>query len=110
MGTIQNGVTTPSTGLAGSGSSPKSITNSARFRRGSGVSGTYFNRLPTSAGNRQKWTWSGWVKRGAYLGSFQRFFMSSNVDDFIRFDTNNNIQCMFDSGATGMNLEEVIYV
>jgi hypothetical protein len=37
------------------------IKNSLRFRSNAS---TYFNRTPASAGNRQIWTWSGWIKRG----------------------------------------------
>ena len=44
--------------------------NSLRFRSSASA---YLNRTPTVAGNRQKWTWSGWVKRGA-LGSYQGLF------------------------------------
>jgi hypothetical protein len=38
------------------------IANSLRFRSSASA---YFNRTPSVAGNRQTWTWSGWVKRGA---------------------------------------------
>ena len=37
------------------------LRNSLRFRRSNSA---YLNRTPASAGNRQTWTWSGWVKRG----------------------------------------------
>jgi hypothetical protein len=38
------------------------INNSLRFRSSASA---YLNRTPGSAGNRQIFTWSGWVKRGA---------------------------------------------
>ena len=41
------------------------INNSLRFRASASA---YLSRTPASAGNRQTWTWSAWVKRGA-LGS-----------------------------------------
>lgn len=37
------------------------ISRSVRLRSNGS---TYFNRTPASAGNRQIWTWSGWIKRG----------------------------------------------
>ena len=43
-----------------------SINNSLRFRSSASA---YLSRTPASAGNRQIWTWSGWVKRGALSSS-----------------------------------------
>jgi hypothetical protein len=37
------------------------LTNSLRFRASASA---FLSRTPTSASNRQTWTWSGWVKRG----------------------------------------------
>ena len=52
----------------------------------------YFNRTPASATNRQKYTLSLWVKRGA-LGTNQALFSASdgtqNNEFLIYFDTNN---------------------
>lgn len=45
---------------------------SARFNSGSS---DYLSRTPASAGNRQIWTWSGWVKRGK-ISSQQPLFSS----------------------------------
>jgi len=47
-----------------------SANNSLRFRASNSA---YLNRTPASAGNRQTWTWSGWVKRGT-LGTYQQIF------------------------------------
>ena len=46
------------------------VSNSLRFRSSATA---YLNRTPASAGNRQTWTWSGWVKRGT-LGAPQVLF------------------------------------
>lgn len=46
------------------------ISKSLRLR---GSASAYLNRTPASAGNQQKFTWSGWVKRGS-LGSAQQLF------------------------------------
>jgi hypothetical protein len=40
----------------------KYVNNSLRFRSSASA---YLNRTPASAGNRQKWTYSGWIKRGS---------------------------------------------
>jgi hypothetical protein len=52
------------------GTSGYNLTNSLRFRSSASA---YLNRTPASAGNRQTWTWSGWVKRGI-LGTYQQIF------------------------------------
>jgi hypothetical protein len=52
------------------GPSGYNLTNSLRFRSSASA---YLNRTPASAGNRQTWTWSGWVKRGI-LGTYQQIF------------------------------------
>lgn len=37
----------------------------------------YFNRTPASASNQQKWTWSGWLKRGQ-LGVLKQLFAAGS--------------------------------
>ncbi|NBQ97491.1 MAG: hypothetical protein EBT26_03815 [Microbacteriaceae bacterium] len=64
------------------GSSGYNLTNSLRFRSSASA---YLNRTPATAGNRQTWTWSGWVKRGK-LGAQQYLFQS--VIDNSGVDTN----------------------
>jgi hypothetical protein len=67
------------------------INNSLRFRSSASA---YLSRTPAGAGNRQTWTWSGWIKRGS-LGTDQAIFSvagASNTTYFlIKFDTNNCI-------------------
>jgi hypothetical protein len=48
------------------------LNRSLRFRSSASA---YLNRTPASAGNRQTWTWSAWVKRGT-LGAQQYLFQS----------------------------------
>jgi len=50
------------------------VNNSLRFNSGSSDSLT---RTPASAGNRQKWTWSCWLKK-SNLSSRQNFFQGGN--------------------------------
>ena len=66
------------------------IANSLRFQS---ASSQYLSRTPASTSNRQKWTWSAWVKRGT-LGSDQSLFSagvgsSGNVNSGLAFGTDN---------------------
>lgn len=65
------------------------LTKSLRFRS---AASAYLNRTPASAGNRQKWTWSGWVKRGT-LGSYGMVFWAGSgaTDTGLYFETNNTL-------------------
>ena len=38
----------------------------------------YFSRTPSVAGNRQTWTWSGWVKRGTINSGAGSYFLLGN--------------------------------
>jgi len=42
----------------------------------------YFNRTPASASNRQKWTWSGWVKRGSSGNTMPFFAAGTNSSNW----------------------------
>ena len=55
---------------------PYEIDNSARLGTNS-----YFQRTPSSAGNRKTWTWSGWVKRGqiGVSGVYPHFGISAGT-------------------------------
>jgi hypothetical protein len=50
------------------------IGRSLRFRSSASA---YLNRTPASAGNRQTWTWSAWVKRGTLGSSLSNYFLSA---------------------------------
>ena len=47
------------------------------------MANTYLTRTPSSAGNRQKWTWSAWIKLGA-LGTDRNLFgaYAHSADNF----------------------------
>ena len=68
------------------------VANSLRFNS---ASTDYLNRTPSSASNRDTWTWSGWVKRSK-LGSNEDLFSAygdaNNYTDIRFFGTNDNIQ------------------
>jgi hypothetical protein len=74
----------------GSASNAYNLTNSLRFRSSASA---YLNRTPASAGDRQKWTWSGWVKLGLLSPSSgwnAIFGAYSNDSNRTFFYTNNN--------------------
>mgnify|MGYP003334389320 FL=1 len=54
------------------GTSSYTINNSLRFRSSATA---YLSRTPASAGNQQKWTWSGWVKRGEITRSISDYVL-----------------------------------
>ena len=54
----------------------------------------YLTRTPSSAGNRQKWTWSGWVKRSSNFAAQQTLFgvsASSSTYHLLYFSGNDTI-------------------
>jgi len=52
------------------------VNNSLRFRASASA---YLSRTPASAGNRQIWTWSAWVKRGAADGAGAQMLFGVNT-------------------------------
>jgi hypothetical protein len=81
--------------LVANGPSGYNINNSLRFRSSASA---YLNRTPASAGNRQTWTWSSWVKRGS-LGSYQAlfnaFFGTNNIVESIRFTNSDTLEISY---------------
>ena len=68
------------------------LSRSLRFRASASAS---LSRTPASAGNRQKWTWSGWIKRGA-LGTNNCFFSQGNNIFVARFNNNTDVLEVYD--------------
>ena len=68
------------------------ISRSVRLRSSASA---YFNRTPAGTGNQQKWTWSGWVKRGSF-GQQQLFTAGAGTggspECYIDFEDNLNFQ------------------
>lgn len=78
------------------------ISRSLRLRS---AASAYLTRTPGSAGNRQKYTWSGWVKRGA-LGSLNTLFGAGTTSpdyDGFRFNSSDQLN-FFQGGAVSVNL------
>ena len=79
------------------------LTRSLRFRASASA---YLSRTPASAGNRQTWTWSGWVKRGAQ-GTSQGIFAASTSGSALAelyFNTSNALSFYDYTGAYNLQL------
>lgn len=84
--------------LLASGASGYLMDKSLRFRASASA---YLNRTPASAGDRKKFTWSGWVKRGV-LGVYQGILSGGSTSpsyDVFEFDINTNRLAFFQSGG-----------
>ena len=71
------------------------------------MASTYLTRNPGSAGNRQKWTFSAWVKRnslGASKAMFTAGFGQNNVDT-LKFTSTDRINWFSYDGNTDYSLE-----
>ena len=81
--------------LAGSSgqSTGYEIGQSIRFNDGDSA---YMHRTPSSGGNRDKWTWSAWVKRGELTDANATMFHSGDDSD-----TSNYIHILFDGNSGG---------
>ena len=83
---------------------PDPISRSVRFRSSASA---YFNRTFGTPTNAIKWTWSGWVKRGALPGTnmslFQGFVNSSTRTNFGFISSNafwfNGVSVVFQTNA-----------
>jgi 3D (Asp-Asp-Asp) domain-containing protein len=87
---LQNSANWPTTNVL--------LNNSVRTRASASA---YMTRTPTVTGNQQKWTWSGWIKRGT-LGSQQKiFFAGASGTNFTSFEfiSGNNFQLYSFIGA-----------
>jgi len=61
----------------------------------------YLNRTPAVAGNRQTWTWAGWVKR-CQFGTYEHIFNGTGSSpSYAQFYWNPSEQLVFDNGGSG---------
>jgi len=79
------------------------IAKSVRLRSSASA---YLSKTPGSAGNRKTWTWSGWIKRGQFVGGiYQGYVDSSNFTAFGFGGSGASTLFMQDySGSSGYNL------
>ena len=75
------------------------VSNSLRFNDGSSDALIRTLDDPGGAGNRNKWTFSTWLKRGG-LNSTQHIFSidSGSQRDAFSFDSDNGLRLYFSSG------------
>jgi hypothetical protein len=88
--------------LGGAGESGYNLTRSLRFRASASAN---MVRTPASAGDRQKFTYSGWIKRGNISsGSTNNTLISTNEASapwaVISFNADNTIQVSFTAGIS----------
>ena len=83
---------------AGPGPDGHTVEHSARFDSDNNAAPpTYLTWTPAAAGDRTKWTWSAWVKRGAFSGTYQPLFTAFKIPQSdatygsIGFDQNDHL-------------------
>ena len=80
------------------------VDNSLRFNDGSSDDLT---RTPSSAGNRDKWTWSGWIKRST-LSTNQKIFSCGNSSStFMAIQFNANDTLGFGDSSGGSTVSNI---
>jgi len=79
------------------------VSNSLRFRASASA---YLNRTPASAGNRNTWTWSGWIKRSSFSAGNSIFsaYTDANNRDIFQFDSETLQYANVSGGSANMNL------
>ena len=71
------------------------------------MASTYLTRTPSSAGNRDLWTWSGWIKRSA-LSTNQKFFSCGNSSlTFMAIQFNANDTLGFGDSSGGSTISNI---
>lgn len=94
----------PLIGASGNQGGAYNIERSLRFRSSATAN---LSRTPSTAGNRQIFTWSGWVKRGT-LGTSQTLFSVgpfTNNNQLSIFVLKSNDTLDFESGVYGVSTE-----
>jgi hypothetical protein len=66
------------------------------------MANTYLSRTPSSAGNRQTWTWSAWIKRSKLLTDQAFFSAYAHANDSFQayFTNDDKINMYFYNGTT----------
>ena len=75
--------------------------NSLRFRSSASA---YLSRTPTVASNRKTWTWSGWLKRGAFNAGIFQGFSGGNSTSFSFSGAGNTTLLIQDYTSGSYNL------
>ena len=66
----------------------------------------YMHRTPSSSGNRDKWTWSSWIKRGNLTDANATLFQAGDDSQSANYTT-----ILFNGNSGGIpNLSQKLYV
>ena len=83
------------------------VSRSLRFNSSDSA---YLSRTPGTAGNRQTWTWAGWVKRSAVSSGNQRFFgifQGGVVQEFFVFSSGDTLRIAVIQETKGFTTTQV---
>jgi hypothetical protein len=95
---------TPLFSTGAGGAAGYQISRSLRFNS---ADSAYLSRTPGTAGDRKKWTWSGWVKRGALDGNRQVLFGTGDSGLYNSFEVEffGDILRISDTGESGGTID-----
>ena len=82
------------------------ISRSVRLRSSASA---YFNRTPGSAGNRQTWTWSGWVKAGAISVARALFSAGADGSNYTSIDWRSDDRIQLYSNSAGIVVGSIVW-
>ena len=91
------------TPLFSTGSSAAAGYQVSRSLRFNSADSAFLSRTPAVAGDRKKWTWAGWVKRGAISGEVPLFHTPGNSNDsaYLRIYINSDQLSVTTFNASG---------
>ncbi len=99
MSVFHNNVLSGAAGQAGGAAAAAGPIKSVRFNSGDSA---YLNRTPSSAGNRKKWTWAGWVKRSG-SGANKALFGTDVSNNTVQLVYNSSDNLRFQVVVSGTN-------
>jgi hypothetical protein len=82
------------------------LTNSLRLRSSASA---YLNRTPSTAGNSQTWTWSGWVKLGTLDVARDIFSAGANASNWTGIDFRADGRIQFFTNSSGVPVGSIVW-
>ena len=82
------------------------LTNSLRFRSSASA---YLNRTPSTAGNSQTWTWSGWVKLGTLDVARDIFSAGANASNWTGIDFRADGRIQLFTNSSGVPVGSIVW-
>jgi hypothetical protein len=86
--------------------SPEIVGNSVRLRSSASA---YFNRTPSTASNRQTWTWSGWAKAGTISVARALFSAGADGSNFTSIDWRADNRIQLYTNAAGSLVGSIVW-